>query len=70
VAARTWTVYHCHDDGRREQWPGASELLTYEAAALLAGALRDEQTDDDVGAGWTWLPGRPASFTGSVKTIR
>ncbi len=46
---------HVNDDGRREPWPGATELLTYEAAALIAGA---------------WLPGGPASFTGSLKIIR
>lgn len=58
-----WSVWRVNDDG--EGWVAESKPpfdpcryrnLTAEAAKLIAGALRDEQTDDDCQR-WTFLAG-------------
>lgn len=45
----SWSVVRVNDDGRLEV---AHNGLREEAASLMAGALRDEQSDADVGEGW------------------
>lgn len=47
-----WACVRVNDDGRVEVVHGG---LNGEAASLIAGALRDEQSDDDVGEGWNVL---------------
>jgi hypothetical protein len=46
---KAWSVVRVNDDGRHEVVHAG---LRGEAASLIAGALRDEQTDQDVGEGW------------------
>lgn len=45
----SWSVVRVNDDGRAEP---VHVGIREEAASLIAGALRDEQSDEDVGAGW------------------
>lgn len=48
-----WSVVRVNDDGRIEV---VHNGLRGEAASLIAGALRDDQSDADVAAGWNVLP--------------
>lgn len=45
----TWSIVRVNDDGRCESVHGN---LSAVAATVLAGAARDEQSDEDVGNGW------------------
>lgn len=49
----SWQVVRVNDDGRTERVNGE---MCAKAAEVLAGAMRDQQTDDDVAAGWNYLP--------------
>lgn len=48
----SWSVVRVNDDGRVEP---VHVGLRADAAQLIAGALRDEQTEDEILAGWNVL---------------
>lgn len=49
----TWSIVRVNDDGRLQV---VHSGLREDAAAMIAGAMRDEQRDEDVGDGWNVLP--------------
>lgn len=50
---RNWCVVMVNDDGRRMT---TSRCRNYEEADRWAGGHRDRMTEDEVEAGWNYLP--------------
>jgi hypothetical protein len=50
-----WYCVMLNIDGRRIHPPGLGRPISCENAQLLAGAFRDEQTDESVGDGWSFV---------------
>lgn len=62
-----WSVVRVNEDGRIQV---VHNGLRGEAADLIAGALRDEQSDEDVAAGWNVLAMGAGELARQLKTLR